>query len=270
MSMSISTNNDPSSASASAKVQIQALEKDPNATAAYKQQLENWLQQLNAAGSGGAGASAPGQGAPAAGQPPAGPQSPASPSAPGAAPSSAAPTGQDASASPAPDSASPSGAGKDVLSGSNVPAALKALAPQIEAASKKTGVPVDELAAEIWDESRGKAGATSTNPGNGGTDSGLMQINPSTYADLQSKHPELQGKSLSDPGTNILAGATLLADYKKQFGSMDAAQIAFNSGPGAVDVHNPGVAKGGGADPNYNNKVDNIRKELDSGQAPPA
>lgn len=151
-----------------------------------------------------------------------------------------------------------------------MPAALKALAPQIEAASKQTGVPVDELAAEIWDESRGKAGATSTNPGNGGTDSGLMQINPSTFSELQSKHSELQGKSLSDPGANILAGATLLADYKKQFGSMDAAQIAFNSGPGAVDVNNPGVAKGGGADPSYNQKVNTIRQDLDSGQAPPA
>ncbi len=102
------------------------------------------------------------------------------------------------------------------------------------------------------------------------SDSGLMQINPATFGQLQASHPELQGKTVSDPATNVMAGADLLADAHKQFGSWDLAQRGYNSGAGSVDKNNPDATTTGLGDPNYNQKVDGIKAALDGGQALPS
>ncbi len=237
----------PSAAFAS---QIDKLKSDPNATPAYKQQLDQWMQALGKA----AGGPAPAAGAPAASGPV---PSSKPPSAPAPAPAT----------SPAPAASKP-----DMPSGSapgQVPKELWSLAPDIKAAASKSGLSQSEISAVIWDESRGKTGAASTNGGNGQTDAGLMQINPSTFGELQSKHSDLQGKSLGDASTNILAGSYLLADFKQQFGRMDLAERAYNSGAGSVDRSNANVTTTGLGDPAYIQKVGHIRDLVETGQALP-
>ena len=151
--------------------------------------------------------------------------------------------------------ASPMSPAGEARLGGGLPPALAQYKGAIESASAKTGVPASMLAAQIWQESRGNLSATSTNGGNGLTDTGLMQINPNTFKELQAKHPELQGKDLSDPETNILAGAFYMKDMKEQFGSWDLALRAYNSGPNGVDRSNPNAIPAGTGDATYVQKV---------------
>ncbi|RKG56472.1 lytic transglycosylase domain-containing protein [Corallococcus sp. AB011P] len=150
--------------------------------------------------------------------------------------------------------------------GGNLPPGLEKFRSAIESASAKTGMPAEMLAAQIWQESRGNLEAVSTNGGNGLTDTGLMQVNPNTYGELQAKHPELQGKNLSDPETNILAGAFYMKDMKAQFGSDDLALRAYNSGPNGVDKSNPDAIPAGTGDATYVQKVKSFMNTLATGQ----
>nr|WP_306414623.1 lytic transglycosylase domain-containing protein [Corallococcus carmarthensis] len=127
-------------------------------------------------------------------------------------------------------------------------------------------MPAEMLAAQIWQESRGNLEAVTTNGGNGLTDTGLMQVNPNTYGELQAKHPELQGKNLSDPETNILAGAFYMKDMKAQFGSDELALRAYNSGPNGVDRSNPDAIPAGTGDATYVQKVKSFMNTLATGQ----
>lgn len=150
--------------------------------------------------------------------------------------------------------------------GSNLPPGLEKLRSTIESAAAKTGVPAEMLAAQIWQESRGSLDAVSTNGGNGLTDTGLMQVNPNTFKELQAKHPELQGKNLSDPETNILAGACYMKDMKEQFGSWDLALRAYNSGPNGVDRNNANAIPAGTGDATYVTKVKDFMNTLSTGE----
>jgi hypothetical protein len=158
---------------------------------------------------------------------------------------------------------SPSG---DAKLGAGMPPALGQFKGAIESAAAKTGVPASMLAAQIWQESRGNLSATSTNGGNGLTDTGLMQVNPNTFKELQAKHPELQGKNLADPETNILAGAYYMKDMKEQFGNWDLALRAYNSGPNGVDRSNPNAIPAGTGDATYVQKVKQFAATIASGQ----
>ena len=237
--------------------QIKTLQGDPNATEAYKKQLDQWMDQVKAATDQTGSPAAPPEAAASTNPIPPVPATVDGPPPSAADPDPVPQTSKVTALSP-PDATAPSSSA--VLSGPNVPEALKALAPAIESASRMTGVPVSELAAVIWDESRGVLAASSTNPGNGLSDSGVMQINPDTFGQLQSDHPELQGKSLADPATNILAGAYFLSDLHQQFGTWDLAQRAYNSGPLSVDRN----------DPNYIRNVDGFRETLERGGTLPA
>ena len=125
----------------------------------------------------------------------------------------------------------------------------------IENASSKTGVPESLIRAVIWQESRGNANAITTNPENGQPDGGLMQVNSRTFEGLQRQYPDLQGKNLSDPNTNILAGSYYLADNARHFNNnYEAALRAYNSGPGNVDLNNLHTGPNG-TDPEYVRKV---------------
>ncbi|WP_368671549.1 lytic transglycosylase domain-containing protein [Corallococcus carmarthensis] len=150
--------------------------------------------------------------------------------------------------------------------GGNLPAGLEKFRGAIESAAAKTGMPAEMLAAQIWQESRGNLEAVTTNGGNGLTDTGLMQVNPNTYGELQAKHPELQGKNLSDPETNILAGAFYMKDMKAQFGSDELALRAYNSGPNGVDRSNPDAIPAGTGDATYVQKVKSFMNTLATGQ----
>lgn len=165
----------------------------------------------------------------------------------------------------APSVGASTGAGGASLGG-NLPPALEKLRPALESAAAKTGVPVEMLAAQVWAESRGKVDASSTNGGNGMTDTGLMQVNPNTFKGLQDKYPELQGKNLSDPETNILAGACYMKDMKAQFGNWDLALRAYNSGPNGVDKSNPHAIPAGLGSADYVRNVNQFASTLASGQ----
>ncbi|WP_225413662.1 lytic transglycosylase domain-containing protein [Stigmatella hybrida] len=178
-----------------------------------------------------------------------------------------------ATASPAPSAAAPSATGSAGASsasgegalGGGFPPALNKYKGAIESAAAKAGVPASMLAAQIWQESRGDLGAATTNGGNGLTDTGLMQVNPNTFQELQSKHPELQGKNLADPETNILAGAFYMKDMKEQFGSWDLALRAYNSGPNGVDRSNPNAIPAGTGDATYVEKVQKFSEIIATG-----
>ncbi|ADO73101.1 lytic transglycosylase domain-containing protein [Stigmatella aurantiaca] len=183
-----------------------------------------------------------------------------------AAPTPSAPSQAGAAgASGGTDSAGASTASGEAKLGSGLPPALNQYKGAIESAASKAGVPASMLAGQIWQESRGNLGATSTNGGNGLTDTGLMQINPNTFGELQSKHPELQGKNLSDPETNILAGAFYMKDMKEQFGNWDLALRAYNSGPNGVDRSNPNAIPAGTGDATYVQKVKQFSEIIATG-----
>ncbi|WP_224242416.1 lytic transglycosylase domain-containing protein [Hyalangium gracile] len=240
-------------------------------------QTVNVLQQMLEANLGGQGGQA---GLPGAGEccaPPdlgaAAPQSPEATATATAGSDASAAAGSDASAAPtAPaQSGSTSSAGTatpsgDAKLGAGFPPALAQFKDAIEAAAAKTGVPAAMLAAQIWQESRGNLAAVSTNGGNGLTDTGLMQVNPNTFKELQARHPELQGKDLSDPVTNILAGACYMKDMKEQFGSWDLALRAYNSGPNGVDRSNPNAIPAGTGDATYVTKVKQFWDTISTGQ----
>jgi hypothetical protein len=114
--------------------------------------------------------------------------------------------------------------------GPKVPSALLPFQQEIGAAAKQTGVPASLIGAQILQESGGNANAVTTNPALGLADSGLMQVDSATFAGLQKQYPELLGgKSVSDPATNIMAGALLDAQLIKQNnGNVSQALTDYN------------------------------------------
>jgi len=125
--------------------------------------------------------------------------------------------------------------------------------PEYAEASKETGVPAKLLVAQTMQESGGDVNATSTNPGNGKTDSGMNQINPDTYAAMRKAHPDKLGANITDPKNQIMCSALMLKEGKEKFGSYDAALRAYNSGDDQVDKNNLSHVTIG--DPNYVKEV---------------
>jgi hypothetical protein len=96
--------------------------------------------------------------------------------------------------------------------------------PYVAAAATQYGVPPALVSSVIGAESSGRPGAVSS-AGAGG----LMQLMPSTFAELQQKHG--LGPDRMDPETNIQAGTAYLGQLYKQFGNWPDAIAAYNSGP---------------------------------------
>jgi soluble lytic murein transglycosylase-like protein len=158
------------------------------------------------------------------------------------------------------------GGSGDAKLGPGFPKQLEQFKGAIESAAAKAGVPANMLAGQIWQESRGNIEAITTNGGNGLSDTGLMQVNPNTFGELQAKHPELQGKNLADPETNILAGAFYMKDMNEQFGgNWDLALRGYNSGPNGVDRNDPRALPAGTGDATYVDKVNSFWKTIESG-----
>lgn len=121
----------------------------------------------------------------------------------------------------------------------HLPDSLKGYEADIQHAAQATGVPANVLAAQIWQESRGNLSAQTTNGGNGLSDAGLMQVNSNTFADLQSKNPDLLGPNASPNNArdNIMSGALYMKEQLNAFdGNMGAALRAYNSGPNNVNT----------------------------------
>jgi hypothetical protein len=114
--------------------------------------------------------------------------------------------------------------------GPKVPSALQPFQQQIAAAAKQTGVPASLLGAQILQESGGNPNAVTTNPALGLADTGLMQVDSATFAGLQQQYPQLLGgQSVSNPATNIMAGALLDAQLIKQNnGNVSQALTDYN------------------------------------------
>ncbi|GEM_PF-1855789 len=136
-------------------------------------------------------------------------------------------------------------------------------------ASQATGVPANLLAAVIWDESKGVASAGTINGENGQTDTGLMQINPETFAALKAQHPDLITGDASDPKNNIMAGALYLKEQYDQFGDWDLALRAYNSGPLSVDPSDHTISTTGFGTKNYVEKVNFYEDLLNQGSSMP-
>jgi hypothetical protein len=64
---------------------------------------------------------------------------------------------------------------------------------------------------------------------------GLMQIMPSTWADLRARHR--LGFDPFDVRDNIMAGAAYLREMWDRYGDVGAMLAAYNAGPGRYDDH---------------------------------
>lgn len=146
------------------------------------------------------------------------------------------------SSAPAPDApqAAPTEAPAAQDKPGNVPADLL---PIYQAASKRTGIPIDVLIAQGKQESNFQTDAV----GSAG-EIGLHQIKPSTAADPGFGLKGIDPASLKDAATNI----NFAADYLKA----KAGNPNFND-PAAVDAALK--AYNGGGDPRY---VQNVRRHI--------
>lgn len=151
--------------------------------------------------------------------------------------------------------------------GLHLPAQLEQFRGAIQDAADASGVPANVIAGMIWDESRGDIAALTVNGGNGMGDTGLMQVNPETFKELQAKYPDLLGgKELSDPTTNIMAGALYVKEQLADFGSLDLALRAYNSGPLNVNPQNVAdISKYGTGTATYVEKVNDYAEIIGSG-----
>lgn len=160
------------------------------------------------------------------------PRTPLLSSAPPAAPEATPPAASDA---PAPDAPAPSGGS------AKVPADYL---PIYEAASKRTGIPVDVLVAQGKQESNFDPNVVSSTGG-----IGLHQIQPSTARNPGYGLSPIDPASLKDPATNI----AFAADYLKARAGNNVDWTDPKQVDAALHAYN------GGGDPRY---VQNVRRYM--------
>jgi soluble lytic murein transglycosylase-like protein len=108
---------------------------------------------------------------------------------------------------------------------------VKALAPIVSEAARRSGVDRELLEAVIAVESGYNAKAVSPRGA-----VGLMQLTPETadrYATPQERR-EPAARRMLDARTNVLTGARMLADLTRRYGGIDVALAAWNAGEGTV------------------------------------
>ena len=109
---------------------------------------------------------------------------------------------------------------------------VKAAQPWLRTAAASTGVDVELLKAVIAVESGYRNDLVSPRGA-----IGLMQITPETgerYATRSEAAARPVEDRLRDPAHNVLAGARMLADLTRRWGSIDVALAAWNAGEGTV------------------------------------
>ncbi len=103
------------------------------------------------------------------------------------------------------------------------------LAPYVQEASRRTGIPEPVLWAVIHAESRGNARAISTKGA-----LGVMQLMPKTWAIVRDRLN--LGLDAFDPHDNIIAGAYYLRTLYDAYG-WDGFLAAYNAGPGGYETY---------------------------------
>ena len=114
---------------------------------------------------------------------------------------------------------------------------ISALAAQTVQQTTGVRLDVDLLLALVAVESAGQSDALSTSGA-----VGLTQVQPATFADLQTRYRALlAGQSVAQPATNVLAGALYLADCARFLkadladpGDLTLVLDAYNLGPWAA------------------------------------
>ncbi|MVA36360.1 lytic transglycosylase domain-containing protein [Agrobacterium vitis] len=102
-------------------------------------------------------------------------------------------------------------------------------AAHIAEAAQRFGIPAAWIRAVMRVESANEARAISPKGA-----MGLMQIMPTTWADLRTRHR--LGNDPYDPRDNILAGAAYLRELHDRYGS-PGFLAAYNAGPGRYEEH---------------------------------
>ncbi|MEF9600864.1 Membrane-bound lytic murein transglycosylase C [bioreactor metagenome] len=100
----------------------------------------------------------------------------------------------------------------------------------IEEASQRFGIPPSWIIAVMQVESAGDMRAISTAGA-----MGLMQVMPSTWAELRIRHA--LGRDPFEPRDNILAGTAYLREMWDRYGNVAAMLAAYNAGPGRYDEY---------------------------------
>jgi len=99
----------------------------------------------------------------------------------------------------------------------------------IDEAASRFSVPTPWIRAVIQIESKGNTKALSPNGA-----VGLMQLMPSTYAELRARYG--LGADPTDPHDNIVAGTAYLRDMRERFGT-EGFIAAYNAGPQRYEDH---------------------------------
>ena len=102
-------------------------------------------------------------------------------------------------------------------------------AAHIAEASRRFGIPVAWIRAVMREESASDPRAVS----HAGA-IGLMQVMPTTWADLRVRHR--LGSDPFDPHDNILAGTAYLRELHDRYGNVAAMLAAYNAGPGRYEA----------------------------------
>ena len=103
--------------------------------------------------------------------------------------------------------------------------------------SQQVGMPLHLLMGIAAQEnSKFDASAVTRGQNNESHATGLMQMQPSTYAGV-AKQYGLPENGLTDPYYNVLAGALYAKDMYKRYGSWEKGIEAYHDGPGAYDTY---------------------------------
>ena len=103
-------------------------------------------------------------------------------------------------------------------------------AAQVTEASQRFGIPTTWIMAVMRAESAGDLRAVSSAGA-----MGLMQVMPSTWAELRIRHA--LGRDPFEPRDNILAGTAYLREMWDRYGNVAAMLAAYNAGPGRYDEY---------------------------------
>ena len=171
-----------------------------------------------------------------------------------------------------PNGDAPPNARLDTTLNSRVPSWCRDLIGIINPAARKCNVPADLIAAIIYQESSGNIQINSTPNPNGGSDSGLMQVNQFTANELQQKYPD-RFIGLNGSAKEIMLGTTYLRDMFDTIGDGHSWGIAlrgYNSGPEGVDKRDLHLLPKNTGDRTYVDKVFRFWSDISTGRDPPA
>jgi LysM repeat protein len=171
----------------------------------------------------------------------------------------------------APNGNAPPNARLDTTLNRRVPGWCEPLRGMINAAAQQTNVPADLIAAVIYQESGGNINVDATGNPNGGSDSGLMQVNQYTAGELERKYPN-RFYGIGGSAKNIMLGASYLRDMYDTNADRDwgITLRAYNSGPNGVDKRNLRARPAGTGDSTYVDKVFRFWTDISTGNDPPA